>query len=166
MLHQAIIKLYKHLLTIHVLVFIFYFVWIILLVGYFYSLLPFADNMQNVEELENIKKSGILPYFFITVFFGPIFETLVFQAFVIYVTQSLFLKIGVKSLICPVLCSALVFALDHSYNISYMALGFVVGLIFASSYVIVKQRKESAVIVVIIIHTIVNLVPFSLYFLL
>jgi len=72
--------------------------------------------------------------FFYTVLLGPLFETFVFQYLIINILLFFNFKYGII-----VLISSVCFALDHSYNVVYVAFAFISGLFYASYYMYLKS---------------------------
>jgi membrane protease YdiL (CAAX protease family) len=128
--------------------------------------LPFAESITNVEELNALKENNAVLMFFAIIILGPLFETMVFQAGIIRLSMFICSKIGSSSLIIPILISASLFAANHMYNITYLVLGFLVGLVFATSYVISMKRYKRPELIIFIIHASVNFVPFARDFIL
>ena len=92
-----------------------------------------------------------------SVVLGPIFETLLFQVLIIEALRSF--KV---SDIYSILISSLLFALSHSYNISYMIVTFIPGIIFALYYIGLRRRRDWFVsaFFVFAVHSLYNLFVF------
>jgi membrane protease YdiL (CAAX protease family) len=60
----------------------------------------------------------------------------------------------------PILISTFFFGLEHLYSLSYMINGLFMGFVFAYSYCIIMDRKENPLLIITIIHSLVNFVPF------
>ena len=56
-----------------------------------------------------------------------------------------------------IVISALVFSFAHRYNLAYLISGFAVGLLLAAAYWIGKERREPAVLLPFIVHSIFNI---------
>lgn len=111
----------------------------------------------NFPPFESVKEE-----FFAVVIFAPFLETFIFQYLLInttiYVTK-LFRKEG--SPILAILLPAICFGLAHSYNYIYMAITFVVGLIFNTFYMINKFKRQDAYTNTTIVHGLYNLCVFG-----
>lgn len=95
--------------------------------------------------------------FMITVIIAPIMETIIYQNIV----MGLCYKFKVKSLYA-VLVSSILFALAHSYNLTYIGIMLVPGFIFAYAYFIVREKRNvfRATLFVISLHAFSNLIAF------
>jgi membrane protease YdiL (CAAX protease family) len=90
--------------------------------------------------------------------FVPVIETLILQMLPIELIMWIKTKKKrIMSLIAIVVSSA-AFASTHWFNLRYVALAFVFGLVFASAYIICKDKKGSgyALGVITIIHMLWN----------
>lgn len=95
--------------------------------------------------------------FFAMVFFAPIFETAVFQLLIIEVGKHFKLKNEPLILI-----SALAFGAIHHYNIAYVVVTFVIGLLYAFTYCHFRLRLGvgMAFLAVWLMHALKNLFAF------
>jgi len=111
------------------------------------------------DAAEMFRKCGIVFFFFVTVIFMPLFETLVFQGAIIEIiranTKTPYLKFY-----SSIFFSSLIFSLFHCYNLIYFIEAFLGGLVLATAYYYSIYRKESAVLLITIIHGTRNLIPF------
>lgn len=91
--------------------------------------------------------------FLLTVVFGPIFETILFQFLVIEAAYHFKLKT-----IYAVLISAGLFGITHHYNLVYILVTFISGLLYAVSYVYIRQRYQvsTAFVFVLGLHSLYN----------
>lgn len=91
--------------------------------------------------------------FLLTVVFGPIFETILFQFLVIEAAYHFKLKT-----IYAVLISAGLFGIMHHYNLIYILVTFISGLLYAISYVYIRQRYQvsTAFVFVLGVHMLYN----------
>lgn len=89
----------------------------------------------------------------ISVFFGPIFETILFQFLVIEAAYHFKLKT-----IFAVLISAGLFGISHYYNLVYILVAFITGILYAVSYVYIRQRYQvsTAFVFVLGLHSLYN----------
>ena len=104
---------------------------------------------------------GKLFLFFVAVLVSPFIETILFQALPLIIIKK-FVKHKYK-LWVYLSFSALIFMLFHPYNITYIIVTLVIGFIFAFFYYVATFRKEPAIILISIIHSIYNLIVFVLY---
>ena len=94
--------------------------------------------------------------FFYSVLIGPLFETFVFQ----YLIINILLKYNVRYVII-LLISSMCFALDHSYNLVYVAFAFISGLFYASYYMYLKSiNYKKAFLNIWCIHLLYNFLAF------
>lgn len=122
-----------------------------------------VDNKAGTEDIESLKEN--LPFFFfLVVIIGPIIETITYQAIPIVIVQFLMRRVLFNNALLPILVSALVFGFSHLYNLTYFINAFLSGILYAWFYIIVQNRRESAVIVVFAIHSFKNLFVFILEF--
>jgi hypothetical protein len=125
------------------------------------SSLPFSESLSNVDEINHIKtEMGAVEFFVMAIVFIPLLETIIFQAAIINIVSWLLQKISFYNLIIPIILSSVAFALVHSYHLTYIIVGFLVGFILALLYIIVKLKESSPILVVSAVHATVNLVPF------
>ncbi|PKM68122.1 MAG: hypothetical protein CVU95_05630 [Firmicutes bacterium HGW-Firmicutes-2] len=90
----------------------------------------------------------------IVVVIGPIWETIVYQLLIIrQLKKRIFFK-NRSSL--TILVSALVFGAVHIYSIYYMFYAFIIGFLFAYTFVIYEEKKASAFWVTMAIHGLRN----------
>lgn len=92
----------------------------------------------------------------IAVLLAPLLETLLFQSLIIEIICRL-IKRPRNNICIAVIVSALAFALNHTYSTSYVIITFFIGIIFALAYYFGRYRKESAILLVFIIHATYNL---------
>ena len=92
----------------------------------------------------------------VTVFVVPLIETLIFQSLIIEIICKV-IKRPRKNICIAVIASSLAFALNHTYSLSYFFITLFAGMILALAYYFGRYRKESAIILVFLIHSIYNL---------
>ncbi len=92
----------------------------------------------------------------ITVIAVPLIETLLFQTLIIEIICKL-IKRPRKSIWIAVIVSSSAFALNHTYSTAYIIITFLGGFILALAYYLGRYRKENAVLLVFIIHSLYNL---------
>lgn len=86
----------------------------------------------------------------------PLLETLLFQSLIIEIICKI-IKRPRKNIHIAVMVSSLAFALNHTYSLSYFIIMLGAGIILALAYYLGRYRKESAIILVFIIHSMYNL---------
>lgn len=154
-------NVFQQLSRLNILMLSFMATMIVLGLNIFISSLPFSESLSNVEDINFLKEElGATGFFFLVVILAPLFETLIFQALIISATSWVLRELKVYYHIIPALLSSLAFALVHSYHLTYVILGFFVGFVFASLYIVVEMKKSLPILVVTIAHSMVNLVPF------
>jgi membrane protease YdiL (CAAX protease family) len=99
---------------------------------------------------------SVLLNLLIAVIVAPLIETLLFQSLIIEIICKI-IKRPRKSIYISVMASSIAFALNHTYSISYFLITFMAGVILALAYYLGRYRKESAIILVFLIHSIYNL---------
>lgn len=138
--------------------FIFIFFLAVLLISCSGYLFNFPEISSENPAVDEFKKYPFILYIVLTVILFPFVETVIFQGFVIEVIR---LKVSKKRWFCWSIClSAFLFGIAHSYNIYYISIGIIVGILFALAYYLAIYRKESAILTVTIIHGLVNLTAF------
>lgn len=94
--------------------------------------------------------------FIVVVIVAPIVETLIFQ----YAVIETLLNLKVRTWIC-ISTSALMFGIQHWYNPFYVAALTVIGFILSYYYMALsKQRTINSIVLLIIMHSIFNLIAF------
>lgn len=139
-----------YLVRIPALVFILLFLAASIVTGIITTFLP----EPNVEDLFAIEDKWMEVLFALIVI--PLFETFIFQALIIELVCK-FIKRPRNKLYLALILSALAFAFNHSYSISYFLFTLVGGLILALAYFIGRYRRENAFLLVFIIHSLYNL---------
>ena len=151
-------KVLRKLLKANYFIFLLIFFLAVLLISFSGYLFNFPDYATENTVVDEFKKYPVISYIMLTVILVPFLETLIFQGFVIEVIRLITRK---KRWFCwSVSLSAFLFGIAHSYNIYYVFMGIIVGLLFALAYYLTIYRKESPVLTVTIIHGLVNLATF------
>ena len=151
-------KVLRKLLKANYFIFLLIFFLAVLFISFSGYLLNLPEYATENTVVDDFKKYPIILYIMLTVIFIPFFETVIFQGFVIEVIR---LKTKKKRWFCwSISLSAFLFGISHSYNIYYIFMGFIVGILFALAYYLSIYRKEPAVLTVTIIHGLVNLAAF------
>jgi len=120
------------------------------LLGAITTFLPEPD-MSGSFATENIVLDLL-----IAVIVVPLLETLLFQSLIIEIICKI-IKRPRKNICIALIVSSLAFSLNHTYSLSYVIMTFFWGIIFALAYYLGRYRKESAIILVFLIHSLYNL---------
>jgi len=131
-------------------IFIFIFYCPSVLLGAITTFLPEPD-MSGSFATENIVLDLL-----IAVIVVPLLETLLFQSLIIEIICKI-IKRPRKNICIALIVSSLAFSLNHTYSLSYVIMTFFWGIIFALAYYLGRYRKESAIILVFLIHSLYNL---------
>jgi len=117
---------------------------------------------EDIFTIDYLLGESLLIIFFLTVVFSPIVETLIFQFIVIEVVLYVFNKFKWKnSILISIGISGLAFGLSHSYNIYYIIVTFIIGVLYAFYYVVAKNiRSLNPFWTVTFLHTLSNLSVF------
>ncbi|HTE23884.1 lysostaphin resistance A-like protein [Flavitalea sp.] len=99
---------------------------------------------------------SITEHFITAVIVAPIIETYIFQKGIIDFTR---LTIKASKLI-SVLLSATAFAFTHTYSIQYVAVTFILGMLYGIIYLSFIEKKADAFWHLTIIHALYNLFAF------
>ncbi len=120
-----------------------------LIISYF---LPFSASNSNVNYIEHFGKIITL---LVVVIWVPVMETILYQALIIYVIKAFVPKIR-YSFFISIFISSMAFGLSHPYSLPYIFAASIAGLIFATTYYISLYRKQSAFLLVFLLHAINN----------
>lgn len=124
-----------------------------------FSLLE-VDVMVNTQ-FDELSPAALL---FGAVFFAPIIETFIFQFGVIEIGIKILERIRDLSIhwFVPGIVSALLFGLAHQYNLNYVLVTFLMGLLLAGIYYYTRQRfgASMAFVMCSAVHGLNNLVAF------
>lgn len=131
-------------------IFILIFYCLSLLLGAITTFLPEPDMTGSIVT------DSVVIDMIIAVILAPLLETLLFQSLIIEIICKI-IKRPRKNICVAVFASSLAFALNHTYSVSYVIITFFVGIIFAIAYYLARYRKESAILLVFIIHAMYNL---------
>lgn len=112
--------------------------------GIFFGMLT---NVNNPVFKENYSKGELI---FMLVLAGPLIETLIFQGFIISISNNF-----VKNALFSVFISALIFGLCHNYAIIHQIKTFISGFIYASLYVMYKNKSKS-MLIILACHSLYN----------
>ena len=122
-------------------------------------LFPFGASNSNVNYIEHF---GQVVTLLVVVIWAPVMETILYQALIIHIVKAFVPKIRYSFLI-SVFISSLAFGLSHPYSLSYIFAASIAGLIFASTYYISLYRKQSAFLLVFLLHALNNLIGLLMY---
>lgn len=121
------------------------------------SILISLNDPQVLEIFE--ENTSLTEIFFLTVIFGPLVETFLFQYLIIEILYRF------KKIKCEIILfvSALTFSLNHDYNITYIFITFISGLIYASYYLYLKmENKKFPFLYILGMHSLYNFIVFIL----
>lgn len=104
-----------------------------------------------------IDNENIIYIFAMLVILAPVLGTFIFQLAIIEIGFEFKLR---RRLL--VLISSVLFALSHHYNWVYVGIMFIIGFIFAYSYMIIRNKFDvtKATLFVISLHAMSNLIAF------
>ena len=143
-------------------VFLFFGIAFLLLVfsnlalSYFF---PFGTSNSSVNYIERF---GKIVTFLIVVIWSPAMETLLYQVGIIQIIKAFVAKTR-YSFIISVFVSSLAFGLSHPYSLTYVFAASVAGLILAATYFISLYRKQSAFLLVFLLHALNNLIGLLIF---
>jgi len=112
---------------------------------------------SSITESANLNTS-ILGIFIISVIIAPLLETFIFQFLVIELLHTF--KLDNTTII---FISAALFALSHYYNLIYILIIFLPGLIYATYYLYLKHNNKNGFLPVFFLHSLSNLIPFIFF---
>ena len=126
----------------------------------FHLAISYLITIYDSRILETFEKDTPLAEIFIlSVIFGPLIETFIFQ----YLIIELFYYFKKHTPNIIIITSALIFSLVHNYNFIYIFVAFIAGLIYASYYLYLKATKKKYPFIYIwMLHTLYNLTVFIL----
>lgn len=134
--------------------------WIIFICDFIYHLLlSIAISFYDPSLIETFEKGTPLKeIFLLSVIIGPLLETLIFQYLTIEILSFFKLK---KSFI--ILISSLFFSLIHYYNFIYIIATLPAGIIYATYYMYLKEKKiKTPFLYIFGLHTLYNFTVFIL----
>ena len=124
--------------------------------GSLFPLGAITTFLPEPEMIEPITSEGIIIEVLLVIFLYPLFETLVFQMLIIEVIRKIINR-PKKNICLALLLSSAAFALNHTYSLYYMAFTFLVGLVLALAYYLGRYRRENALLLTFLIHSLYNL---------
>ena len=134
---------------------------IIFLIDVFYSLLSgslLTFIEPSITEIPFFKSISLFEVFLISVIFGPLIETFIYQFLIIEILSKF--KVNTNIIIG---ISTIIFALSHNYNIIYILVIIFPGVLYASYYIYLKvEKKHSPFLMIFVLHALSNLVAFVL----
>jgi len=143
------------------------FIFLSIVIPLFYTLIGsaivfifFKDDIDTSNRLENL---GLLKKIIYGVIFAPFVETLLFQ----FLPIELLALITKNKEIFITIFSGILFGFAHYFNnhdYLFSIAAFLVGLIFASIYILAKKRKDISFpfLLVLSVHSIINLISLSI----
>jgi len=120
-----------------------------LILSYLFS---FGTSNSNVNYIEHFGKVITL---LVVVLWAPVFETILYQVLIIHLTKAFVSKIR-YSFFISIFISSMAFGLSHPYSLPYIFAASIAGLIFATTYYISLYRKQSAFLLVFLLHALNN----------
>ncbi len=114
---------------------------------------PLGASNSNVNYIEH---SGKLVTVLLVVIWAPAFETILYQALIIHIIKAFVSKIR-YSFFISILISSLAFGLSHPYSLPYILAATIYGIILATAYYISLYRKQSAFLIVFLLHALINI---------
>ena len=115
-----------------------------------------ANNLSANSYTKGFKFDSLMEEFLIAVIIAPIFETFIFQ----YLVIETLLNSKVKPIVC-VAISASLFGASHWYNLVYVLVTTVVGLIFGFYYMALRhQNFANKLVLVGALHALSNTIAF------
>jgi len=140
----------NYLIEAPVYIFILIFYCPSVLLGAITTFLPEPDMAGSLTT------DGVVLDLLIAVIVALAIETLLFQSLIIEIICKI-IKRPRKNICIAVIVSSLAFALNHPYSTSYFLITLGAGMILALAYYLGRYRKESAIILVFLIHSLYNL---------
>ena len=124
------------------------------------SIAAVLSNTSLASDTTYSISSNILIEYLSGVIISPITETFLFQMAIIIFLRDL---VGIKNIAIQIIISALAFGILHlPYGIIHAVTAFIMGLILAYSYIIYEKKGMHPYWVVVIIHSLSNLISISL----
>jgi len=127
---------------------------ITLISGILSLLIP--ENSYKNSVIESFMKDGYMMLFVFTCIFVPLIETFFYQ-YLPFLLVNLMFK-HKKRFLCYIIIAPLVFGCMHNYNIFYSLTGCFVGFILCFFFYVAKLRKQNALILMAIIHSLNNFI--------
>jgi len=148
------VKIIRYLYRLSSISFILIGLILLILTTFIISLLVPEGSFRN-PVIESFEKDGLLTLFLFACVFAPFVETFLVQYLPFLLANRLFKH--KKRLFFYLITASLFFGYMHDYNIYYSSTGCLIGFILCFFFYIAKQRKQSALILVTIIHGLNNL---------
>jgi len=151
------VKIIRFLYRLNSISFILIGLIILILTSSIISLLVPEGSFRN-PVVESFAKDGPLMLFLFCCVFAPFVETFLMQYLPFLLANRLFKH--KKRLFFYLITASLFFGYMHDYNIYYSLTGCLIGFILCFFFYIAKQRKQSALFLVAIIHALNNALAF------
>lgn len=110
-----------------------------------------GENLKGVD----FSKYSKTEEFVLVVFIAPLIETLIFQYLVIKGVRYLTKNIHIQCIV-----SAVLFSLNHNFNVLYMIDAFFIGLILGYTFLIAKIKKSYPFWATFLVHLLLNFYVF------
>jgi uncharacterized protein len=141
----------------------FKFILLFLLITLCFGVITYFLPSNLTSETSGKGLESITEQLIFGVLIVPLIETLLFQSLIITIICKI-VKRPRFNIIPALTISAMAFGLNHSYNLAYFIYTLTVGFFLALAYYVSIFRKESAILSVFLIHSIFNLISFSIDF--
>ena len=159
-------KIYRFLLKLNFVQYALAFV-LIDIVIFTIPLLLIPDGIIAENEMTNrlMELGGQKTEFLFAVLLAPLYETFLFQTLIVgggckifeFFNQNI-RQYGFRNYTWPLIfISALVFGLDHVYNMWYLLFAFLMGIVLAFAYHVARRRRLGAFVIVALVHSFHNL---------
>ncbi|MGD2033541.1 MAG: CPBP family intramembrane metalloprotease [Bacteroidales bacterium] len=122
--------------------------------------IPLFENVSFKEVSHWTKEWSVTKWFIMVIFVAPIVETAFFQCFLILLAKYVLSKMNVKYDIIPIMLSAICFGLNHLFNLGYIIVTFLMGVVYGYLYIAVRRKGANGFITVSLVHSLHNLYPF------
>jgi membrane protease YdiL (CAAX protease family) len=108
------------------------------------------------------ESNSLLLLLLTTVIIGPIAETFMMH----YLTIELMLLKFPKQVLLALFISSIAFGLAHYFSIYYIIYAFILGLVFATFYMVVKAKNKNAFWMTSLLHGLFNALTMGINYLL
>lgn len=110
-----------------------------------------GENLKGVD----FSKYSKTEEFVLVVFIAPLIETLIFQYLIIKGVRYLTKNIHIQCIV-----SAVLFSVNHNFNVLYMIDAFFIGLILGYTFLIAKIKKSYPFWATFLVHLLLNFYVF------
>jgi len=121
---------------------------------------PSLGTLNNsINYIEHFGKALTI---LVVVVFGPVFETILYQSLIIHIIKAFVPKIR-YSFFISIFISSFVFGLSHPYSLLYFLGATLYGVILATVYYVSLFRKQSAFLLVFLLHATINFLALFMF---